>query len=217
MRKTVVALLLAGTLFFGAAGCGSAPGSEGAATPDLSNAPTGEIPTTATAAPAATTDVSSSSTTETTPAADVKIGALGERRNPIPVGQEAQVADWKVRVVGATLNATQTILDENMFNDPPEDGSQYVLVSLEATYNGQESSTFWLDMTYSFVGGRGSTFGTGAAVAPDSMTDQGEASPGASIAGNLLFEVASDQVSDGTLLLEKAFSFEETRVFFAVE
>lgn len=144
-------------------------------------------------------------------------GELGSRRNPIPLGQEAQVGDWTVKVLGATLDATQAILDENQFNDPPEAGYQYVLVNLEATYDGTESATFWVEMSYTFVGSGGNTYESGMAVAPDPITDEGEVFPGASVSGNLVFAVASDQVSGGTLSLEQAFSFEETRVFFALE
>jgi hypothetical protein len=199
MKATVVAFVLVSVLLFVNAGCGGTPDSEGTAALGLSIASTGETRTT------------------TTSVGDATIGELGERRNPIPVGQEAQVGDWKVRVVNATLDATHIILEENMFNNPPEDGNRYVLVLLEATYAGEESSTFWLDMMYSFVGGKGDAFGTAAVVAPDSITDEDEAFPGASVSGNLVFEVSSDQILGGTLLLEKAFSFDETRLFFAVE
>ncbi|MCE5254943.1 MAG: DUF4352 domain-containing protein [Actinomycetia bacterium] len=191
MRATFFTLLLSGVLLVGAAGCGEAPESPGEVGPD--------------------------SSTGTSTTGDVKIGALGERRNPIPLGQEAEVGDWKVKVVGAILDATRLVLETNMFNDPPEAGRRYVLVSLEATYVGKESSTFWLDMSYRFIGGKGDSFDTAAAVAPDSIMDEGEVSPGACITGNLVFEVASDQLSGGTLLLEEAFSFEQTRVFFALQ
>lgn len=216
MSKTVVAFLLAGTLFFGAAGCGGTADSEASAIGDLSTVSTSPAQNTTTA-PTVAAEEGSPSTTQTTSTGNATIGELGERRNPIPIGREAQVAYWKVKVVDATLDATQIVLDENMFNDPPEDGSQYVLVSLEATYTGQDSSTFWIDMRYSFVGGKGNTVGAEIAVAPDSITDEGEAFTGAAITGNLLFEVASDQVSGGTLLIEEAFGFDKTRVFFAVE
>lgn len=133
------------------------------------------------------------------------------------MGQEAQVGDWKVRVVSAALDATGAVLDANMFNKPPEPGSQYVLVGIEATYVGEESSTFWVDMSYTFLGGQGESFGAGVAVAPDSILDEGEVFADGAVAGNLVFVVTSDQVACGTVTLEEAFSLEKTRVFFAVE
>jgi len=211
--------LLACALLLGAWACGS--GSE-----PLENA-TLRLSTTSTARAAETSTTSTtlreaiqhgaSVATETTATSEAPIGEPGERRNPIAVGQEARVGDWKVRVVGVRPNATQIVLGENMFNDPPEEGNQYVLVSLEATYVGRDSSTFWVDMLYKFVGSKGTTFDAGTAVAPDAVTDAGETHSGASIAGNVVFEVATDEIHGGTILIQEAFSFDQTRMFFAIE
>lgn len=235
MRITISrVLMLSLVLFivlFGAGGCAEAlkPASGAAAeaaatsTEAVPATATSTVETTASALEAADSTLNSAlaagpeGVPEATTCTEVKIGELGERRNPIPLGQEARTGDWQVKVVDAELNATQLILDENMFNGPPVDGSQYVLVSLEATYVGAESSTFWLDLTYSFVGGGGDRFETGVTVVPDPITDEGEAFPGDTITGNLVFEVASDQVLGGTLRLKEAFSCDKACVFFAVE
>ncbi len=156
-------------------------------------------------------------TVETGSGPVAKIGEPGERRNPIPLTQEAHVGDWKVKVVEAILDATEIVLKENMFNAPPAEGNRYVLISVEATYVGRDSSTFWLDTLCSFVGGKGGSCKMGVVVPPDSIMKQGETLPGASIAGNLVFEVPTAQVTGGTLLLEEAFSLNKARVFFAVE
>jgi hypothetical protein len=194
----VAVLLVAGLLVFMAGGCGE---KEGTPTSDLSTASTG-----------GTTDTSGGGSTD-----DSLSEAPGTRRDPIPLGQKALVGDWEVLVSDATLDATQAILDENMFNDPPDAESQYVLLTLEATYRGLDPSTFWIDMLYYFVGDEGDTFGMAEAVTPDSITNDGETAKGGSISGNVCFLVASKQVSGGTLMLEEAFAWEEGRVFFAVE
>jgi hypothetical protein len=235
MRITISrVLLLSLVLFivlFGAGGCAETLKSAGGVTAEAAATSTEAVPATATSTAETTASAleAAGSTLnaalaagpegvpETTTSTEVKIGELGERRNPIPLGQAARMGDWQVKVVDAKLNATQLILDENMFNDPPADGSQYVLVSLEATYVGAESSTFWLDLTYNFVGGGGDRFEAGVTVAPEPITDEDEAFPGDTIAGNLVFEVASDQVPGGTLRLKEAFSYDKTCVFFAVE
>jgi hypothetical protein len=160
--------------------------------------------------PSGSTTTTSSSTTTTL------AGTPGKtRENPIPVGQQAQVGDWRVRVVGSTLDATQTVLAENMFNDEPEAGSQYVIVRFDATYTGQDTSTFWLDVSRTFVGSKGNTFSGASVVVADSVYDVGEAFPGASVSVNLVFEVPSDQVSGGCLMLEDYES--DVRMFFAIQ
>jgi hypothetical protein len=127
------------------------------------------------------------------------------------------VGDWKIKVANVVLDATQVVLDENMFNDSPEAGSQYVLVGIEAKYTGEGSSTFWVAMMYNFVGSKGNTFDSGMVVAPDSILDEGEVFSGGKISGNLVFVVDSAQISGGTLMIEEFIDFAETRVYFAVE
>jgi hypothetical protein len=200
VATVAAAVLLAGLLVFGLGGCGGV--DEGDPTSGLSTA---------------TTSGGSAGTLGGGSTGDGQTGGVGTRLDPIPLGREAQVGDWKVKVVGAALDATQAVLDENMFNDPPDSGSQYVLISVEASYVGQATSTFWIDMLYSFVGSEGKTFSLAAAVAPDPITNAGEASAGGAISGNLVFMVASDQIPGGTLMLEEAFAWDKGRVFFAVD
>jgi hypothetical protein len=153
----------------------------------------------------------------TTDSSTVGGGPGGTREKPLPLGQEAQIGDWKVKVVSANLNATSQITSDD-WSDPPQAGNQYVLVDLEATYTGSESASFWADMSYNFVGSGGNTFGApeGFASSPHPISDAGEAFAGASITGDVLFEVASDQVAGGVLMIEE-FTFEGARVFFAVK
>ena len=146
-----------------------------------------------------------------------RAGELGTRENPIPLGQEAQVGPWKVKVADVTVQHHDFVLDHNQFNDAPEAGKQYVLITVEATRTGEDAAAFWVDMYYLFVGDGGNTFDSGFAVAPDSISDTGEAYKGASVSGNLVFQVPSDQVAGGALRLEESFSFEDTETFFAID
>jgi hypothetical protein len=169
--------------------------------------------------PTTTTTTASRPTTTARPTTTTTVPAkVGTQQNPVHVGQEAQVGDWRIEVLGVTLNATQAVLAENMFNDPPAPGSQYVLVNLRATYTGQSSDTFWIGTSCRFVGSRGNTFSWGGAVAPNSILDYGEMFPGASATGNLLYEVPSDQVYGGLLMVEDSPDFNHaTRTFFAIQ
>ena len=141
------------------------------------------------------------------------------RENAVPPGQGATVGDWTVTVISVTPDATAKLLENDGYSDPPQVGNQYVLASVEATYNGTESGDFSLDIGYKFVGSKGNTFGSpeGYVVSPNPIWDAGEAFPGASVSGDLLFEVPTDQVSGGTLMFEEAFSFDDNRVFYAIE
>jgi hypothetical protein len=144
-------------------------------------------------------------------------GYQGTRDNPVPLGQEAQVGPWKVKVLEVTLDADDIVYNHSEFNEPPRAGSHYVLIKLEATRTGEEAAAFWVDTYYEFIGSGGETFEVAYADIPDPISETAEADPGASISGNLVFEVSSDQISDGTLRLSEAFSFEDVEVFFAVD
>lgn len=161
-------------------------------------------------------DATAEATEETEAPAD---GSAGSRENPLPVGQSARVGDWEVLVVGTTPNATEQVLTENQFNDPPAEGRQFFIVNLEATYVGEESGTFWVDVSASTVDDANVTYETfedGCGSIPDSIDDSGEAFLGGTVTGNLCWSVSSEQVGSLVMFVEPSFSFNGERVWFAL-
>ena len=142
---------------------------------------------------------------------------VGSKDNPVPLGTAQLVGDWAVTVVKYTPDATAAVLEANEFNDKPAAGETYVLVAVTAKYTGEESGTFWVDMSYKFLGKSGNTFDSPMAVAPKPISDAGETFPGASVSGNLLFKVPTDQAAEGLLIMEPTFSYDDARAFFALQ
>ncbi|NLE10957.1 MAG: hypothetical protein GX630_05580 [Actinobacteria bacterium] len=205
-RTAAAAAVLLWTVFvvFAAGACGD-DGSE--STSELSAASTNKV-----------IAVGSTTTTTGAPIDDGSDTTAGEtRREPVPVGQEAGVGDWRVRVMDVSTDATQAILDENMFNDPPGPDERYVLITLEATYVGKDVGTFWIDILSTFVGDEGDTFSLASVVPPAPMTDTSEVAGGEAVSGNVVFAVASKQIAGGTLMLQDLLSREGGRVFFAID
>jgi hypothetical protein len=66
---------------------------------------------------------------------------VGTRDNPVEFGEEAEVGDWAFVVTDVAPDATELVLAQNQFNDPPADGRQFFMVAISATYNGKESSS----------------------------------------------------------------------------
>lgn len=66
----------------------------------------------------------------TTAAGQAGAGELGTRANPIPFCQGAEVGSWRVKVAGATLNATELVANHNEFNPGAGGGKQYVLITI---------------------------------------------------------------------------------------
>jgi len=64
------------------------------------------------------------------------LGTVQEQ--PVPFGQTATGEDWQLIVLDVRTgeDAWQQVLEENQFNDPPEDGMEYITVKLRARYIG---------------------------------------------------------------------------------
>jgi hypothetical protein len=128
--------------------------------------------------------------------------AEGTRDNPLAMGTEVIAGDWTVVINSVNLDATDEVLEENMFNDDPADGSVYVLVNATVTYNGDS------DQGESFLGGTIEIVTAGGnsiasydtfAVAPDPLDTFQTLFEGASVSGNLVFEVAEEDLDGFTI------------------
>ena len=143
---------------------------------------------------------------------------VGTRQNPLPLGTAAAVGSWNLKVTSVNLNAAAEVAKENQFNDPPPPGATFIMIGLAATRTGDESGTFWVDMTTKFLGSQGNTFDDSCGVIPKDISDEGETFPGANVAGNLCFAVPSNQIAGGSLLVESSFSLSNgDRTFFALK
>ncbi len=143
---------------------------------------------------------------------------VGSRDNPVPIGTVVTVGDWDVAVVSVNPNAADVVAAENQFNDPPAEGFSFVMIGLKATYNGDDTGTFWVDVSDKILGNGGNTFDDSCGVIPNPAMDAGEVFPGAAIEANVCFAVETAQLPGAALILEPAFSFSDSdRKFFALE
>lgn len=144
--------------------------------------------------------------------------AIGTRGNPAPLGSTAKVGDWELRITDVTLDAAEIIKAENMYNDDPIEGRSFVLWTVAATYTGSESGTAFYDLDWKIVGAAGNSFGTGTndycGSLPNSLSDSGEAFPGAIVVGNVCISAETTQLSGATILVEETFG--GSRTFFAL-
>jgi hypothetical protein len=230
MRTFIPSCLLAGAIVLAACGDPSASGSSATivepdaeasameddagddAATDVTEEPADDEPA-GTDEPAATDDGHDNT--------EAAAGALGTRDAPLELGTVIEMGEWTVAVTEVTLDATDAVMAENEFNDPPVEGRQFVLFRVEATYAGDDSGDPWLDFSWAIVGSGGNTFGGASfddycGVIPDALDERGETFPGGSVEGNVCVSAASDQLEGGTILVEETFSFEDTRAFYAL-
>jgi hypothetical protein len=142
--------------------------------------------------------------------------AEGTRDNPLPIGTQVEIRDWTVAITSVDKDATEAVLAHNQFNDPPAEGHRYVMFSVEATYNGDESGNPFVDFAWAVVGSDGNTFSDGCGSIGNHFDDNGEAFPGAVVSGDKCFSVPAEQVDGATITVE-AWLHRGTRVFYAVD
>lgn len=77
----------------------------------------------------------------------------GSELAPLPLGASAEIGPWTVTVSDVDLNADDAIIAANPYTDPlpPREG-RYVLVWLEATYNGEGVSSASMDLRVAIAG-----------------------------------------------------------------
>lgn len=144
---------------------------------------------------------------------------VGTRENPAPLGTEVKVGDnWRVAVVDIVEDAWPIIREENMFNEPPAEGHQFVMARLRFTYVGKESGTPWLHLMTGYLGANRVLYwrggDTSCGVIPDSIYDVDELFPGASVEANVCWSIPSGAVKGGLIAVEEFLSSSDARVFF---
>lgn len=145
----------------------------------------------------------------------------GSREAPLTIGTWAEIGSgWTAAVVDVTPNATRKVLAENSFNEDPEPGHQFFMVRIEARFDGEGSATIPAGNAFVLLGSSNVTyqsFDPGCGVIPDEFDDMTEVFSGGTLAGNLCFSVPSNEVGSFVLVGEDFWSFDDRRIWFAVQ
>jgi hypothetical protein len=144
--------------------------------------------------------------------------AVGSTRdNPHPFGTAVTRSDrWVIQIVSTIPDATSLVLDENMFNDPPDSGGQFFIARVRATYVGAGSDTFSGSFRLRSVGTAGNsytTFTDSCGVIPDPISNNRTFTNGV-IEGNICWAVSS--VDAASLVMYDDGFTSDGLVFFAL-
>ena len=136
----------------------------------------------------------------------------GSRANPYPLGTTVSSDDWKVTVNSFTTNATDEVMQENEFNDEPDEGEEYVLVNVTVERVAEDGGSPLFDVDVKYVTESGNVISSydSLAVVPDALPDS-EMYGGATATGNVGLLVPEDD--DGTIRVNPGLFADE--VFFA--
>jgi hypothetical protein len=151
--------------------------------------------------------------------ADAASGPAGTRDNPIPLGESAEVGDYTVTVLEAVPNATDLVMTENQFNEPPAAGKQFYLVGVEVTYNGTETGQPAFELNLQAVGDQAvayTAFEASCGVVPLDQFQASELFPGGTVQFNTCWAIDSSDEDSLVMFVEAAFDFDAEPVFFAL-
>lgn len=117
------------------------------------------------------------------------------RGNPAPVGSKVTVDDMEFVILGVTRPANDIVMAGNMFNTEPEEGQEYMFVSVQVTCAKSSDETCSVGIyNITLVGSAGVSrdaewFVTGV----DGLLDSSEFYGGATVTGNIPFIVNVDE------------------------
>ena len=115
--------------------------------------------------------------------------------NPVAAGEVLSASDGtELQVLGIVENARQQIARENQFNDPPESGKRFYMVSVEVAYPAGNDSRRVSESDFILIGSSRvvyDQFEHTCGVVPDEL--DGEIYGGGRIQGNICFEVPEDE------------------------
>lgn len=141
----------------------------------------------------------------------------GTRENPSPLGSVIESDDWRVVVNSVNLAATDAVLAANQFNDPPAEGSEYILVNYSVTYIGDDpngQTPGFVSVEYVTADGRTINSFDKSVVEPEAITSSTLYKDGTAT-GNTAFEVPSATAGQGVLAIRPGMLGD--KVFVAVQ
>ncbi len=110
---------------------------------------------------------------------------------PVPFGQTATGEDWQVIVQDYVKGdeAWEIILDENQFNDPPEDGMEYLMIKLWMRYIGANDEGANINYRpFTILTNSGKEFDNASVVVPEPALDY-TVYPGGEVEGWIVMNI----------------------------
>jgi hypothetical protein len=158
------------------------------------------------------------STATTSPVTIEAAPQANSRDNPITAGETVAIGDWQVTVLAANPDATESVLEENPYNEAPTRGRQLFTVEVAATYVGDESDAVFSGLTFTALGDSSVAYDYDAqcGVIPNPLVDFTEVFPGGTVRGNLCWSILSTDAENLLLIADPVFGFSSERAFMEI-
>jgi len=141
--------------------------------------------------------------------------AEGTRKDPIPRGQSVDLGDWTVEIVGYRQNANEIVATENQFNDPPAEGRQFVMATMQITYHGTDIGNLSY-LQFKAVGASNvayTTYEDSCGVVPDDPFTISDIFTDGTVKVNYCWSVQTSDVKSLLIYGEVMLSFDDDPVF----
>ena len=136
--------------------------------------------------------------------------------NPVEAGGILQGSDGtEISVLEIIADARQQIAEENMFNDPPEEGNRFYMIRVDIVYPPGDESINVREADFRLIGDNRliyAPFDQTCGLIPDEL--RGEIFGGGRIEGNICFEIPEDEA--GLILIHEPGG-SESRRFLSLE
>lgn len=142
----------------------------------------------------------------------------GTRENPYPIGSVIESDDWRVVINSVTLAATDTVVAANQFNEPPAEGSEYILVNYSTTFIGDDpDGQMPAFVSIDYVTAEGKTVDKldNYAMAPEAIDTMSTLYKDATATGNMVIAVPTATAGQGVLAVRPGMLGD--KVFVAVK
>ncbi|MCC3280495.1 hypothetical protein LJ754_15190 [Arthrobacter sp. zg-Y40] len=142
----------------------------------------------------------------------------GTRENPYSVGSVIENDEWRIVVNSVSLGATDTVLAANEFNEPPAEGSEYILVNYSTTYLGDDANgqmPAFVGMEYVTADGTTVDSYDNYASPPEPFDSTSPLYTDGTATGNVVFEVPTQTAGQGVLAVRPSVIGD--KVFIAVQ
>ena len=129
----------------------------------------------------------------------------------MPIGEEGRLGNWLIEVREVDLDATEAVLEENAFQDPPASGNRFVLIRLGATYASPDEGQLAFDVEFQAIAESGAAYDVfdNCGMIPDRLDLGKRVSGGGTLVGNLCYEVAEEDVGSLVLYVGPGSQFAE--------
>lgn len=171
-------------------------------------------------APTSDSDASGSAeSSDETPPSDAEADGA-DRDSPAALGDSATVGDYDLTVVSVTPNATDIVMEENQFNEPPAEGKQFFIARIAVTYNGSESGVPAAELNFQAVGDLDAGYATytdTCGVIPDDAYLVTDLFEGGTAEFNVCWAIDSEDEDSLVMYVESFLDFDGEPVWFSLE